>query len=670
MLKFFRKYNKIILAVGGSLLMVVFLLQPAMDLFMPTGANRTAVETNGEPITYGQQSQANGELALLQRLHPLLGLDVGEDAVTWVRILRNAQALKLSASDAEVAQLLAGLSIDDAQLGRTMAAMRVTREVVQETTRKYLAAAKYRQLVTGNTHITPIDRLVGLASGQQLLFQAQQLARQGNQFASLVMLQANVQLALTQGSQRLSLPLVQHTIRDNQARIAGRAMVISQDALDEIPEPTDEQIEQLFLDYRDDLQGEGEPYGFGYRIPDRVKIEYIVIPVAEMTQSMMIDEVEAIEFYRENQEDFPVLPSDAPDSMANETFGAFPNRAVRDRVIEAFRAEKGQEQAERIARAARNLMLEPLRSAEEVSGYKVIEESVTLPSVREVADRLTQQYSVAIDYRADQDQWITVKNAGFTPAIGESQIADSEQVIYFQDYIASAKELNPDPSNPLVLKRLQVGVPAEAMSVKDGNWYVFRLTDAQVGHIPDTITEVFPRVEADARKLAIYEKLKTTKGQWILDAMAEELETIAIRANSEVMTLGLTSRVDINRMGDPILTSPTVLDAMFEMAGNIGTKFDLDDVSRPEKVAVIELPEALSLVIVELDDYRPVTQEQYDRSLAQPTTPAEVSLTSQPRDNAVGIYIHQIPLPALPEAEEDQAADQTDEEAASPEQDA
>ena len=51
MLQFFRKYNRYILAIGVSLLMVAFLVQPTMQMFGPNPQKRTLGYIDGAKVT-------------------------------------------------------------------------------------------------------------------------------------------------------------------------------------------------------------------------------------------------------------------------------------------------------------------------------------------------------------------------------------------------------------------------------------------------------------------------------------------------------------------------------------------------------------------------------------------------------------------------------------------
>ena len=58
MLKFFRKYNKIILVIGATFLMVAFLIQGTIGMFLGDGGEQTLGTVDGEEITNFQATSA------------------------------------------------------------------------------------------------------------------------------------------------------------------------------------------------------------------------------------------------------------------------------------------------------------------------------------------------------------------------------------------------------------------------------------------------------------------------------------------------------------------------------------------------------------------------------------------------------------------------------------
>ena len=106
MLKFFRKYNKWILVVGASVLMVVFLLPSGGKWLMPSPIDQPVGEVDGRTITLGEQRRAVSELRVLgvigQRTAGLEGLFTSlsglDDPLAYVLALHEAKKLGLSAS--------------------------------------------------------------------------------------------------------------------------------------------------------------------------------------------------------------------------------------------------------------------------------------------------------------------------------------------------------------------------------------------------------------------------------------------------------------------------------------------------------------------------------------------------------------------------------------------
>ena len=84
-----------------------------------------------------------------------------------------------------------------------------------------------------------------------------------------------------------------------------------------------------------------------------------------------------------------------------------------------------------------------------------------------------------------------------------------------------------DPNNPLVTQRLQVGVPSQPVESFDQSRYIFRLTDAQPTHEPETLDEVKDAVTRDAKKKAAYDLLLAEKDKWVGRARKEKFADLA-----------------------------------------------------------------------------------------------------------------------------------------------
>lgn len=630
MLKFFRKYNKQILVVGGVLLMVIFLIQPAISIFMPSGAGRVVGTIDGKEVTLGDQQQATAQMRLLGGLNPLLAQDVGDDPLLWMQLQRRANQLGLSASEAEVGSFLGQLGVDTDQLTQLVLRFQTTEDTVYETVRAYLAVSKYRDLVSGVVTQSVLERLGAVAQAQQAFSQARNFSQQGQaQFASFLQQQALRVFASAEGHQRISEPAVRHAVRDSNAQVAGRVVLFrASDRVDRVEEPAEAELEELFEQHKGDAPGQSEPFGFGYLVPDRIRIEWLAIPREAVAETVEVDEAEAVAFYRENEDRFEPEPPPEGEPPP-EPFGAFPSREVRERVIDALRTQKTDEQLDAMTEAARNAMRRPLRRLDnDDQGYKSIPEDLALPPLDEVAARLGENYGIEVEVRQATDSWVSLRNPRTLGPLAGTVMAERQPPVPFSRYVASARELDPDPRNPLVPLQLQVGVPSQPMAGIDGNRrYVFRLTDAEAGHEPERLDAVREQVAADARRLAAYNALTADASKWLMQARAEGLQAMAEEAGVSARNLPPRSRNDArNARAGGVLNNLDLLGSMFEIAAQIGPETDPAEVTLTERTDAIALPSPMSLAVFELTEYQPVTRQGMAELLREPAAPAVVGL--------------------------------------------
>ena len=98
MLKFFRKYNKWIIGVGGSLLMIVFLIQPVMSMFTANPDNFVLGKFEGGEITVSIEDEKHTET-----IPPdAMGTDVLELYLTMTDVQEKALAQFQLKTDAGV----------------------------------------------------------------------------------------------------------------------------------------------------------------------------------------------------------------------------------------------------------------------------------------------------------------------------------------------------------------------------------------------------------------------------------------------------------------------------------------------------------------------------------------------------------------------------------------
>jgi len=272
MLRWFHKYQKIILVVGGSLLMVVFLI-PGADMFMPTGANQPIGEVDGITFTAQDSNLAGAELELLTRIGRIPPEALPDDPVQWMLLLHEAQ-----------------------------------RNGIYTTP----AAARARWLPGADIPVL----LSNLRTSEPMLDRALQHLDMYLQHRQLV-----------QSSMWTSEPRLRRFTRDVSSQATIELVAIDpRHFRDQIDPPTEPEILAHFEKYKDVAPGESEPYGFGYRLPPRVKIEYLSVPLRHVADVVEIDEIDAVRYY--NQHRFRYLPeTEKPKKTeTDDKTGAEPER--------------------------------------------------------------------------------------------------------------------------------------------------------------------------------------------------------------------------------------------------------------------------------------------------------------------------------------------------------
>ncbi|MEX0745150.1 MAG: hypothetical protein WD118_06070, partial [Phycisphaeraceae bacterium] len=186
MLKFFRKYNKFILAFGAAFLMLAFLIEPTLSIFMRGPDDQPVGRVDGQRLTAGDQRTAAIELELLQRVQPVVGMlanDLAEgDPLKWLLMKHDARQLGLTASDVEVQALLEALGLYEDELRQASARIGTSSEFIHQSLRSWLTLEQYRDLMLGRTHVNPIERLQALSFALQ--------AEQSGDFQLMMQVQA------------------------------------------------------------------------------------------------------------------------------------------------------------------------------------------------------------------------------------------------------------------------------------------------------------------------------------------------------------------------------------------------------------------------------------------------------------------------------------------------
>lgn len=333
-------------------------------------------------------------------------------------------------------------------------------------------------------------------------------------------------------------------IKDTQCRVEISAVELPLDDELRLIDGVDElSVQSLFEKHKGDLPGEGEPYGFGYRYPDRVQLEYLAfnIDIAEKTLKSDISvEVEGYEYYQKHREDFRMGSDVGNDDEPQYR----PYEEVRDQIVKSVRLRRAQHIVRKAARSARSMMFEDMASLKQQDGYYETDNWEPIQLIK-VAERIQQRFGFLPHVTRLDDRWLSRQAIKDLPGFGEAVYYGEMRPMVVVDYIMQTREIASDGA----FSRLQSKAPSESVEDSDRNVYVFRLTRAQASHVPQTLEVVRSQVERDARRLKAFENMVARSDQLMDQYGGMALHEVATQLGLSLIHISPFPRHDLNRAG-------------------------------------------------------------------------------------------------------------------------
>ena len=612
MLRFLRKYNKYILVIGGVLLMVVFLVPQAIQSATGNPMKRGAGRLDGEKVTVGDMTLAAQEAAAIGDFLPMMANLVDRDA-------RDAHWLLLT-REAEQAGYVGGPEdgID----------------WIPDLAREFVINDLYRQYQQFASFIPNLDAFIAqqFASerGQEMVREYQdalfsrRMSIAGS--ARLTLDQFDTALAKARGVIRM-LDAYQRAARYSDRagyevaseylnHAAAACLQLAADELaDGTGEPTRDELVEHFNRYRELEPGSGE-FGIGYRLPPRVKIEYLRLSRSEIEGAIRLDLVDLMKHHAQNRDRYPGEFDAERPLIERELLNTKATR-VLDTADAAVRAE--------IARAVRQLPT--------VDGYRVTPRdwATRRPDLVAVAEAVVQAVKeaegVTIPLPAvwiKAADWLTAADLMALEGIGAARARLGTQEVSSVQLIGAVREL----AGPNELG-LQVGVPYADATLRDaqGNRYYFTVLDASPAKTPDSIEELQDPsvVERDWRVLRAYEALTARADAIAAQAAESGLEALAEayfgptadNPDDPTPASRIQARVNVFRetLSEGLLFgTPEFCRTVYEAASRIDPTVPIDTVPASDRYLAVPVPKVRSLVVVRIDGFVPLTLERYRES--------------------------------------------------------
>jgi hypothetical protein len=693
------------LVVFCGALMVAFLIPQAVSQFAPNPATQVRATTYGDqPITQEDIVRISADLQTLRRLRieppefasfgmtllPATGSE-RDDALSWIMIQRAAEHNNLGASQQEAFNLVASvLGLQDFDsLDERAKDFGASAGYLIELGRQYLVAEQYRQLVSGIEYNLPegedelgspgLRRVIAMNEAIQAIQQALQqfgpMAQQNPQMMQQLIPMATQNVLVDQGyldkiqgHERFSATELRYALQQQFSEIDLTVVVL--DAEDRLDTTVidDAYIKGIFERFADDQPGTGEPYGLGYREPNKVQLEALRIPIDKVREvvAKTITPEDVRKFYNENRSQFT---DDTPPAEGEE---ATPGPAkltmeLRDEIRLTLTQMRAEQKVVEIAQRTRQRLNEDARGLPDDGVFKALPDDFVPTPLTVIAAEIEAEHGVMPEIiqvdefvsaedivKATQftQAWLTQMPtstvqmpdasgfgflvdrqvpetvlggkaglfASFVPDLSDAQRG---QLARLADYISIAQPFLTDEQREQTSLALQVGLPGIYVSDMTRSTYVFRITKAQPARPATDMTPIAEQVREDALKVKAYEDLAEEKEALVKRAVAQTIESLMADADAKKTLTGLTRQSVNQRFGasiEGVSSSQPILQQAFQITDDLIASGGFEQADESAKHFAVELAGDYKLALVRIDTFRPMTRFAFEEQAKRPAS--------------------------------------------------
>ena len=318
---------------------------------------------------------------------------------------------------------------------------------------------------------------------------------------------------------------------------------------------TAEQLKSHFEKYADTVAGDvsdANPFGFGYKYPDRVKIQYVALTRADVRKAVEGSrkpydwEVEARKYYRQNQAEFKTAPTTQPkpafdlsaastqpttrpyEQVAQEVkdklIAAETERrmtAIRDRLVSTM-ASDWVAYRNAVGGAAAGSATQPATAPTTGSAAAAAPPSTvgvpyaSFEYLQKIAQQIQANKDLAVLPAAVSiaDRWLTADDLGKLAGVGQAHLNGVPMASYVMSMTA--------PFVPEAQRKegdwLRVLEPTRPMEDPNESIYIVRVSAADPSHKPASIAEVEQQLRADLLTARAYELAKADAQKVVAEA--------------------------------------------------------------------------------------------------------------------------------------------------------
>jgi hypothetical protein len=481
---------------------------------------------------------------------------------------------------------------------------------------------------------------------------------------------------------KVSRPEVSNLLASRLQQIAVNVLEYNaKDFLDKVPAPTAAQIHEHFDKYKDKLVAEG-PLAFGYKYPDRVQYDAVIIKKEDVKKGLPpIDLVDAAQYYLEHKARY--TSTTAPSTRPQDTFNIDAGPTTRqmtfeeskDKIIQTLTDQKTDELMDKIRDAVRDTMkadYEAYKSAIDAKlGTPISSLGVTYTDskgyIAALRDKIQADFKVTLTTdRAER--WESASSIAELK-LGKDAFSTAETGVSFAQYITS--RVNPffsdDDKKKLAQARgdnklIAVWEPAPIFRDARDDLMIARPTAADPSHVPASLDEVKDKVTADV-KMAAANELAKKAAQAALDAAksGKWLQTVAAADGKNIRTTDLFGPTDGSRSAKPMtgldlkgVAQDTFVQASFKLlaapsrsgtaprpASTQATTQATTQAAMPTSapvissafkdhpIGLIELPSDAKIMVAEINQIKPIWSKDHQAEYNSAAASQERSSTEQ-----------------------------------------
>jgi hypothetical protein len=627
MLKFLRKYNKWILVVAASFLMVAFLAPQAIQQWGQNQDKRVVARIGDDPVRLRDLRIANAEAQLAQLALPPGLLDERDKSAHWLLLTTEADRGGYVAGAGDGAALLDEMA---QQIGYEMGFQQWMTERFEGIPQQFLSQIRdqveqqWRAQWTGNA---AMQQALTEQGRNYLIRQVPGPMTQQELYESLGRVRG-VQRLFREWSQAgaLSERRAMAAIKEFGRQAWGQAVFLpARDLAVQAPEPAEEEIQAHFERFNTVSPPEGQ-YGFGYTLPPRIKMQALVLDRRAIEEAITPDAIEVRKLWASQRQ---------PDGPAFAE--------VRENVEAQVRGEVAAEVMD-IARQAVGAALWPqIRQldTEGAGGYRVVTDEylASRPSLEDVAQAVKQRvaessFPLASGGRVEiaapvvrvYDRWLTPEDVSQLEVIGQAALQYAGGRVPLAQALLEVREIAGENNLGLQQHITPVQMPA---TTPDGSLVYYTVLDTRPQSPPDSMDEIREQVVDDLKALQAYEALQEELESYRALAIAEGLEAAAERF-ADARNAGGGDDPEAPRAAPPVtgevrftsqgaaqdglpineLSHEVVLDAVLDVAEQLDPTSPLEELTAEQTLAAASVDKEMGVALVRILAPRPITQEQ------------------------------------------------------------